>query len=133
MTRVFLDANVMFSAAWRKESGVGKLWHLANVQLVTSPYALAEAQRNIALKKPSALERLDELTKSVEVSAAIAKLTDFHGLPDKDHPILEAAVGTGCGVLLTGDVTHFGRLIGEDIEGVQVLTVSLFFRSFSVN
>ena len=40
MIRVFLDANILFSAAWREGSGIGKLWEKQCIQLVTSPYAL---------------------------------------------------------------------------------------------
>ena len=126
MTRVFLDANILFSAAWREESGIAALWDRPDMQLVTSPYALTEAERNIQLKKPGAAARLPELVSKVEISAEIAGLNEDHGLPEKDRPILEAAVGSGCSILLTGDVTHFGHLIATKVEGVRVMTVSMF-------
>jgi len=126
MIRVFLDANVLFSAAWREGSGMGQLWELANIQLVSSPYALAEAERNIQIKKPAAAERLSELASRVEISAVTLPLDGDYGLPEKDRPILQAAVGSGCAVLLTGDVTHFGHLIGAEAAGVRVMTVSEF-------
>ena len=53
------------------------------------------------------------------------------GLPDKDRPIFEAALGSGCSVLLTGDTTHFGHLFGREIEGLQVLTASILLAQFS--
>ncbi len=87
MMRVFLDANVLFSAAWREESGTGKLWEKQDVQLVTSPYALMEAQRNLHLKKPAAVERLSKLVNKVEVSPSTATLSDDYGLPEKDRPL----------------------------------------------
>ena len=126
MKRVFVDANIMFSAAWREGSGIGKLWGMEGVQLVTSPYALMEAERNIQIKKPSAAERLAALVGEVEISTAAAQLSRDYGLPEKDLPILEAAVGSKCSVLLTGDLTHFGHLIGTEAEGVMVMTVSMF-------
>lgn len=126
MTRVFLDANILFSAAYREGSGIAKLWDRKDVQLVTSPYALMEAERNIRLKKPDAAERLSQLTSKIEISPATAPLSEDHGLPEKDRPILEAAVGTRCTVLLTGDITHFGHLIGKKAEGVRVMIVSMF-------
>ena len=75
---------------------------------VTSPYAFTEAERNIRLKKPAVAERLARLMEQVEISAAAAPLSADYGLPEKDRPILEAAVGSNCTVLLTGDITHFG-------------------------
>ena len=40
MDRVFLDANVLFSAASTPDSGLRALWSLAGVELVTSEFAL---------------------------------------------------------------------------------------------
>ena len=39
MDRVFLDANVLFSAAYRQDSSLLRLWELKDVELVTSAYA----------------------------------------------------------------------------------------------
>ena len=128
MTRVFLDANILFSAAWREESGIAALWDRPDIQLVTSPYAVTEAERNIRLKKPEAAARLAKLASRVEMSPETAALNEDHGLPEKDRPILQAAVGSGCTILLTGDVTHFGHLIGTEAEGVRVMTVSMFLK-----
>ncbi len=35
MDRLFLDANVLFSAAYRDDSGLQRLWDLSDVELVT--------------------------------------------------------------------------------------------------
>jgi predicted nucleic acid-binding protein len=129
--RVFLDANILFSAAWREYTGMQTLWERDSLQLVTSSYTLMEAERNIRVKKPDALVRLMRLAAKVEVSATAAVLSTDYGLPIKDLPILEAAIGTGCFALLTGDVTHFGHLIGTEVEGVKVLTVSMFLERFT--
>jgi hypothetical protein len=42
-------------------------------------------------------------------------------LPDKERPILFAAIGAGATHLLTGDFQHFGPYCGERIEGVLIL------------
>lgn len=126
MIRVFLDANILFSAAYRQTNGIIRLWRLPEVRLVTSVYARTEAERNIALKRSEAAERLSQLASQIEISAASASLRTDHQLADKDRPILEAALGSGCSVLLTGDMAHFGHLVGETVEGVRILTVSLF-------
>lgn len=121
MARVFLDANVLFSAAYRPNAGLLRLWHLAQTELVTSEYAAIEALRNLV--DPEQRRRLLRLLMGVEVTASRPEPTlPDAGLPDKDRPILEAAVAARCDVLLTGDHRHFGQLFGTTVSGVQVLT-----------
>jgi len=60
MIRVFLDANILFSCAWREGSGIHRLWERSDLQLVTSPYALKLASpafihRPIHKPKPRAI------------------------------------------------------------------------------
>jgi uncharacterized protein len=124
VTRVFLDANVLFSAAWRSASGLTRLWEIASLHLVTSPYAADEAERNLARKRPDAVARLTALLRGAEITSALVTLDDGHGLPPKDAPILAAAVASHCEVLLTGDIADFGHLIGRALQGVRILTVS---------
>ncbi len=126
MTHVFLDANVLFSAAYREGSGIARSWRKDGIHLVTSPYARTEAERNIQIKRPEAVERHGLLISRVEITMALSPLSDGQGLPPKDQPILAAAVGSGCSVLLTGDIADFGHLIGTTVEGVQIMTVSMF-------
>jgi predicted nucleic acid-binding protein len=45
--RVFLDANVLLSAALRPKAGLLRLWTLANAALITSDHAIEEARRNL--------------------------------------------------------------------------------------
>ena len=45
--RVFLDANILVSAAWRPHGGLLALWALPDIQLLTSAYAIVEADRNV--------------------------------------------------------------------------------------
>ena len=47
MDRVFLDANVLLSAALRTKAGLLRLWTLANAALITSDHAIEEARRNL--------------------------------------------------------------------------------------
>ena len=125
MIRVFLDANVLFSAAWRFGSGLTRLWEQETLHLLTSPYAATEAERNLSRKRPDALERLDALLRRVEITAALGVLDAGHGLPPKDEPILAAAIASHCAVLLTGDIADFGHIIGQTVQGVRILTVSM--------
>jgi predicted nucleic acid-binding protein len=131
VTRVFLDANVLFSAAWRTGSGLTRLWREPSLRLVTSPYAAEEAERNLASKRPDAVSRLQELLGQVEMTTGTRALDEGHGLPPKDVPILAAAVGSGCDVLLTGDIADFGHLIGQVVRGVRILTVSQLLAGIS--
>ena len=47
MDRVFLDANILLSAALRPKAGLLRLWKLANAALMTSDHAIEEARRNL--------------------------------------------------------------------------------------
>jgi len=122
MIRVFLDANVLFSAAYREESGLLRLWRVSGVRLVTSDYARQEAHSN--LNEIIQRERLAKLLKTVIVTSHSTDLPALPSgimLPGKDAPILEAAISVGAAVLLTGDVTHFGRYYGKTIGGVRIM------------
>jgi hypothetical protein len=44
MERLFLDANVLFSASYKSDAGLPRLWKLKNVALCSSGYALEEAR-----------------------------------------------------------------------------------------
>ena len=47
-------------------------------------------------------------------------------LPEKDLPIIMAAIGAGATQLLTGDVRHFGRYYGRTVGCVQILVPADF-------
>ncbi|MBA2670095.1 MAG: DNA-binding protein [Gemmatimonadetes bacterium] len=129
MDRVFLDANVLFSAAYREHSGLRRLWELERVQLVTSGYAAAEAHRNLPEGEPRM--RLESLLAVMEVSVEVMELSLPTGvdLPAKDRPIQLAALHARATHLLTGDVAHFGPYFGRSIEGVQILRPAEYLRS----
>ncbi len=124
MDRLFLDANVLFSAAYREDAGVRKLWDLREAELVTSAYAVEEARRN--LDTGERRSDLGGLLEAVRVSNLLADPTAYpeieaSGLPEKDLPILRAAVASGATYLVTGDRKHFGDLLAEEVAGVLVL------------
>lgn len=124
--RIFLDANVLFSAAYRERAGLLKLWKLTRVALLTSGYAAEEARRN--LESEDARERLRRLLENVEiVSEALgSRLPDEIKLPEKDQPILLAAIAARATHLLTGDVSDFGAYFGKRIQGVRIQTPGQF-------
>ena len=126
--RLFLDANVLFSAAYRETGSVRILFSLAEArghELVASAYAIEEARRNLADKHPGRLgdfERLlDSLRVCPEAPHEAVAWAAARKLPPKDAPILAAAVRAGADVLVTGDRTHFGALFGKTLRGTEVL------------
>jgi len=128
--RLFLDANILFSAAYRDDSPALLLFELAiagRCQLVTSEFAWDEAYRNIRLKQPRRMHELDSLRGRLESvpapSPAATADAAKHGLPNKDAPILAAAKVARVDVLVTGDRTHFGHLYGRNIGGLRVLSL----------
>ena len=129
MLRVFLDANILFSAAYREGAGLRKLWEIPGVALLTSGYAVEEARRN--LDTPERRERLEGLLAAIEIvmEAPRTPLPNGVGLPEKDEPILRAAIAAGATHLLTGDLRDFGHLFGRRVGGLVVQTPSAFLRS----
>ncbi len=128
--RVFLDANVLFSAAYRPNAGLARLWELAEVRLLSSEYALAEAEHN--LDSAEKRSRLAELRRSLEVVSAVARpdpsVPKRVQLPEKDWPILAAAIHAGATHLLTGDIRDFGPLFEQTVSGVLILRPSACLR-----
>lgn len=126
--RVFLDANVLFSAAYREAGSVRAFFSLAAAGvciLVSSAHAIEEARRNLGLKYPDCLADLEALLQSVQLAPEPRPATiDWAlaaGLPPKDAPILAAAVEGRCQVLATGGRSDFGRLLGRRMRGTLVL------------
>jgi len=119
MDRLFLDANVLFSAAYKIDAQLLQLWKIGNVTLCSSRYALTEARTNLAGEDQRM--RLAELSVSLQLFEARQTLLP-HGvfLPGKDVPILHAAIEARANYLLTGDVRHFGKYFGKRIEGVVI-------------
>ena len=119
--RVFLDANILVSAAWRADSRLLVLWSLADTQLLTSAYAIVEADRNVV--SPEQRTRLYRLVQPLEIvdEPRPRRLPAAVTLPAKDVPILLAAIDAGAKYLLTGDKDHFGKYYEQVIEGVTIL------------
>lgn len=128
MDRIFLDANVLFSAAYRSDSGLLALWRRADATVLTSEYAVDEARRNLA--EDDQRRRLDELVRRCEIvpTPAAAVLPKGLTLPPDDGMIFLAALAARATHLLTGDRTHFGPYYGRTIAGVLVLPPSAYLR-----
>ncbi|MGB9920057.1 MAG: PIN domain-containing protein [Moorellales bacterium] len=112
--RVFLDANVLFSAAYGSP-GPTRLWTLATegqLELLTSGYATEEARRNLDRKEQKG--RLADLLSAVKtVSEPDPGLSCPDTLPSKVRPLLLAAIQAGATHFVTGDLKQFGTYRGR--------------------
>lgn len=127
MDVLFLDANVLFSAAYKHDANFLKLWRLKNARLASSSYAAGEAERN--LRRPGQRDRLLRLLRTVELIPDLGPRPLPKGirLPEKDVPILLSAISARATHLLTGDTAHFGPYYGKVIEGVTILSPAGYF------
>lgn len=123
--RIFLDANILFSAA-KSEGAVNRLLALlieAGHECWADAFVVEEARRNLAAKAPAGVARLAALLPRLHLAPI---RTDNPGLeaslplPAKDQPVLAAAVRHRCHALVTGDRTHFGPLYGRTLHGVAI-------------
>ncbi|MBI5230853.1 MAG: PIN domain-containing protein [Coriobacteriales bacterium] len=129
MDRVFLDANVLVSAALTPGSSLHELWGHPNVRLLASPYVVDEARRNVT--QQAAVDRLEQLLSSVVLLPSEPAVFDVEGateLPQKDLPVMCAAIVCQADYLMTGDQRHFGSLMGRSLGGVRIVTPRLYLR-----
>ncbi len=93
------------------------------MRVALTPMSMGEAERNLLAKGPEALEVFGALAALLQVGAATAPSDlppETHGLPEKDRPVLAAAMRMRCDVLVTGDRTHFGAGCGKVFGGVFI-------------
>lgn len=134
MKRVFLDANVLFRAAHNPEGKAALVIALGakgKWEVVSSSYAAEEARRNIASKFPQSESRLRNLIESISIVASGSGADCPVKLPDKDRPIMEAAIRSRASHLLTGDLRDFGALMNKPRQtaGIVIQTVAEFLSS----
>jgi uncharacterized protein len=120
--RVFLDANILFSAA-KPKSRIRALVAVLSQhgECITNAYAVEEARRNLALKEPALVAELDLLTTRLEMIATLTIRFDIK-LEAKDVPILGGAIAGHATHLLTGDERDFGPYFGKTIQGVKIVS-----------
>ncbi len=135
MTRLFLDANVLFTAAHNPDGKAALVVAIAkrcgHWEVVTSELATEEARRNLGRKAPAALPRLERMLDSVRRVSPSPPHACPIPLAAKDRPILHAAIVARASPLLTGDRRHFGPHMNrpELTGGVTIQTVSQFLGS----
>lgn len=129
MHRLFLDANVLFTAAHNPDGKTAFLFDALDLkrwELLSSAFAIAEAQRNIAAKYPPCAARLETLIAKLVVVAQPVPVAIGIALPEKDRPIYLAALACRATHLLTGDRQHFGRHMNrpQATGGIVIQTVA---------
>lgn len=123
--RIFLDANILFSAA----KSAGAVRALLNILLESGhecrvdDYVVTEARRNLQRKGSAALVEFDHLLDRLHLAkpgASAVTSEEIQWLPRKDQPVLACAIRLRCEVLVTDDRTHFGAGYGKAFAGVVV-------------
>jgi predicted nucleic acid-binding protein len=120
--RIFLDANILFSAA-QPHSRMRALLDvlLDRAECLTNEYAVEEARRNLSAKFPDGIIGLERLLKQCEVTSQLTTELKVE-LALKDVPILGGAIAGHATHLLTGDEKDFGKFWGKTVQGVKVVS-----------
>lgn len=125
--RIFLDANVLFSAAYLDHSRTRAIFRLAEAgrcELISSAYALDEARRNLLRKHPERRGEFERLVARLaicgEPGAEFAEWAAGLEISAKDVPIIAAAAQSGADWLVSGD-RGFSPVYGRRLRGVEVM------------
>jgi len=136
-TIIFLDANILFTAAHNPTGKAALILELGGQisnlspgswQILTSTLAVEEARRNLGIKFPDSLARLESILNEAKVVSSVSGTACPIDLPEKDRPIFLTAVKCGATHLLTGDIRHFGPYLNAPSRtaGVAIMTVAEF-------
>ena len=131
---LFLDANVLFTAAHNPNGKASLLIELADQghwQITTSSLAVEEARRNLAVKFPASANRLEALIGGIAVAPTTCGSACPISLPEKDRAIFLTALKCRPTHLLTGDIRHFGPFMNDPPQtaGMAIMTVADFLSS----
>ena len=129
--RVFLDANVLFTAAHNPDGLSRLLFDLGRhnlVTLISSHLAVAEARANLRLNAPDKAGALEPLVSRLDIVDTPALAAPLLRLPDDDQLIFGAALAARATHLLTGDKKHFGPHFNDPKRtgGIRIQTVRAF-------
>jgi hypothetical protein len=125
---VFLDSNVVYSAARSAFSPFHRFWELSYLELLTSPHSLGEIRQNY--ESPDHEQRAEKLIARMRMVSDRPDLLLPDGivLPEKDKPIYLAALGAGADYLITGDKKHFSAYFNRSRMGLTVMEPMPFLR-----
>jgi len=126
--RIFLDANILFSVAYGSP-GLTLFWKLAkkaHCTLFTSNYVIEEVKRNLINSEQ--LRKLDTFLTRVRIVPEVdPNIPCPIELPNKDRPIMLAALSIKADYLITGDTIHFGKYFGQTVSGVKICRPQDYF------
>ena len=123
--RIFLDANVLFSAA-KSDGAIRQLVTTlidAGHECWADAYVSEEARRNLTAKALEGTVVMDALLARINLSVehpSPQALETAGAIAEKDRPVVAAAIRLGCEALVTGDKTHFNAFYGKTIGGVTI-------------
>ena len=127
--RLFLDSSVLIAAAASAEGASREIFRRASMRdwrLITTPYAVAEVIRNLAVFPATVTAtwlRLRDRLVLVDDVLTIDKPAVFP--VNKDRPILFSALATA-DALMTLDRADFGRLLGNQFYGLAIMTPGMW-------
>ena len=129
--KIFLDANILFTAAHNPAGKSHFLIKSTPSLCCTCTLALEEARKNLELKAPECLKELERISHEITVVPTRMAGDEGGELPKKDKAILRTAESCKATHLLTGDLKHFGPLMGmpDKAHGIKVMTVGEFLES----
>jgi len=120
--RVFLDANILLSAADSQSATrqlLGKV--LDRAEVVANLHVLEEARRNLQIKRPQHLDGLVAIQRRITTTTAFDCRMQIQ-LTQEDIPVVAGTSGSGCSHLWTSDRRHFGPYYGKKIGSVWVVS-----------
>jgi predicted nucleic acid-binding protein len=125
--RIFLDANVLFSAA-NPSGSIRQLLNLvraAGHECWADEHVIREAHRNLFLKQRERIADFERLLGEIHCAPRLPSVplqTLEMPLPENDRRVLAGAIALECDAFVTGDQTHFGSLYGKTVEGVKIFS-----------
>jgi predicted nucleic acid-binding protein len=120
--RIFLDANILFSAA----NPSGSIRQLLNIvraeghQCWADEHVIREAHRNLFFKQRERIPDFERLLAEIHCAPTVPLPALELPLPENDRRVLAAAIALECHAFVTGDQTHFGSLYDKTVEGVKI-------------
>ena len=139
MIKVFLDANVLFAAAYSQKGGSFEIINLAKenkVKVYTSRLAIKEAEKNLRDKSTDeAIDRFYNIFNELDINLiqidslnAKKKFGELTG--EKDAPILAAALKSNSDFLITLDRKHLLN-IHKKLGDLKIVTPGTFIEQYN--
>ena len=123
--RIFLDANILFSAA-NPSGSIRQLLTIARAaghECWADAHVIREAHRNLFLKQRERIPDFEHLLGEIHFASKVPNLPLpplETPLPENDSRVLAAAIANKCEAFVTGDQTHFGPLYRKAVGGVKI-------------